>query len=103
MTMTTEEISFALISQAGSAFSMMVEALEAARKNNFEKAKEKKRTAEVLMNEAHNLQTQLMINEANGEANQINVLLIHAQDTLMNTILMSTIVDEFVHLYKAGE
>ncbi|WP_262368799.1 PTS lactose/cellobiose transporter subunit IIA [Enterococcus faecium] len=55
------------------------------------------------MNEAHNLQTNLIVNEVNGDDNQINALLIHAQDTLMNTILMSTIVDEFLNLYKAGE
>ena len=103
MTMTTDEISFALISKAGTAFSMMIEALGDAREKDFEKAEEKKQEAEALMNEAHNLQTNLIVNEVNGDDNQINALLIHAQDTIMNTILMSTIVDEFLNLYKAGE
>ncbi|WP_461218078.1 PTS lactose/cellobiose transporter subunit IIA [Lapidilactobacillus salsurivasis] len=103
MEMTTEEISFALISKAGTAFTMLVEALQDAREKDFEKAAVKKAEAETLMNEAHNLQTDLMVNEVNGEGNEINVLLIHAQDTLMNTILMSTIVDEFIKLYRLEE
>ncbi|WP_187426323.1 PTS lactose/cellobiose transporter subunit IIA, partial [Enterococcus faecium] len=52
MTMTTDEISFALISKAGTAFSMMIEALGDAREKDFEKAEEKKQEAEALMNEA---------------------------------------------------
>lgn len=97
------EISFELISKAGTAFSLLVEALREARRHHFEIATQKRAEAEQLMNEAHNLQTQLIVKEMNGEENQVNVLLVHAQGTLMNTILMSTIVEEFILLYKEGE
>ncbi|MBF0787404.1 MULTISPECIES: PTS lactose/cellobiose transporter subunit IIA [unclassified Streptococcus] len=97
------EISFELISKAGTAFSLLIEALREARQHHFESAEQKRQEAEQLMNEAHNLQTQLIVKEMNGEENQVNVLLIHAQGTLMNTILMSTVVEEFILFYKKGE
>ncbi|MGM0125602.1 PTS system, cellobiose-specific IIA component [Enterococcus sp. AZ194] len=101
--MTVDEISFELISKAGTAFSMMVDSLNDARNYNFSEVERKQESAEKLMNEAHNLQTSLIVNEMNDEEVKTNVLLIHAQDTLMNTILMQTIVQEFVRVYKREE
>lgn len=101
--MTIDEISFELISKAGTAFSIMVESLNDAKQYNFLEVEKKLMTAEKLMNEAHNLQTSLIVKEMNDEDVETNVLLIHAQDTLMNTILMLTIVQEFVSIYKREE
>lgn len=90
--MTIEEISFNLISLGGESFSVMMEALEASETGNVYKQQELMNDAEKLMNQAHNFQTKLLTNEAQGNKNEINVLLIHAQDTLMNTILAATLI-----------
>ncbi|KRK70392.1 PTS lactose/cellobiose transporter subunit IIA [Lacticaseibacillus nasuensis] len=98
--MTREEISFELIAQAGSAFSLLVEALGDARQHEFIAVEEKLAQAETVMNKAHNVQTELITSQMNGEDQSVDVLLAHAQDTLMNTILMFTITKEFIHLYE---
>ncbi|HEM3629411.1 TPA: PTS lactose/cellobiose transporter subunit IIA [Streptococcus suis] len=99
----SNEISFEMISKGGEAFSLLVDALRDARHQDWEGVNRKKAEAERIMNEAHNLQTQLIVEEMNGADNQPNVLLIHAQDTLMNTILMFTLLDEFIYIYQKGE
>ena len=99
--MTNEKVSFQMISLAGDAFSKLVEALRLTRSGDEELSKQRIEESEKLMNEAHNLQTQLIVKEARGEDNKFSVLLIHAQDTLMNTILMSTITNEMIEMYKS--
>jgi len=98
--MENEQISFEIISKAGEAFSILVKALEHARNGKLELAEESIKNSEKLMNEAHNIQTNLIVKEANGVPNEFSVLLIHAQDTLMNTILMSTIVKEMILMFN---
>lgn len=98
--MENEKVSFEMISKAGEAFSILVKALEYVRTGKPEMAELSIKESEKLMNEAHNLQTQLIVTEANGGKNEFSVLLIHAQDTLMNTILMSTIVKEMIKMFE---
>ncbi|NGP46194.1 PTS lactose/cellobiose transporter subunit IIA [Bacillaceae bacterium SIJ1] len=98
--MVNEQVSFEMISYAGDAFSKQVEALKYMKGGNHEEAERCIHEAEMLMNKAHRIQTKLIVKEANGEANELSVLLIHAQDTLMNTILMSTIIKELIDMYK---
>ncbi|MDT2813907.1 PTS lactose/cellobiose transporter subunit IIA [Vagococcus carniphilus] len=96
--MSIEEISFNLISLGGESFSVMMEALEYSEKGDIEKQQELMNEAEKLMNKAHNFQTKLLTNEAQGNKNEINVLLIHAQDTLMNTILAATLIKKMCRM-----
>ncbi|MEG0285960.1 MULTISPECIES: PTS lactose/cellobiose transporter subunit IIA [Vagococcus] len=98
--MSTEQISFELISKAGDAFGYLVQAIQFASEGQFEEADKKISESETVMNDAHKVQTSMIVKEAQGEDNDISVLLIHAQDTLMNTILMATLTKEFVKVYK---
>ncbi|MEI4282211.1 PTS lactose/cellobiose transporter subunit IIA [Tetragenococcus halophilus] len=94
--MTAEEISFQLISFAGESLSLMLEAFESSNEGDQEKQARLIEESEHLMNKAHNVQTTLLTNEAQGKKNEIDVLLIHAQDTLMNTILASTLIKKMI-------
>ena len=94
-----ESISFELISKSGSAFSLLVEALMNVRNGNYE-VEDIISQAKALMDEAHNMQTRLVTQEAQGNALKMGVLLVHAQDHLMNCVLMFTIVEEFIQMYK---
>lgn len=98
-----EEVAFQLIAKSGTAFSLLVTALKLARTGHFDECEDKIKEAKMLMDEAHNHQTSLITKEANGELEPVSVLLVHAQDHLMNTILLFTIVEEFLYLYKEKE
>lgn len=98
--MTNEQISFEIISKAGDAFSKLTEALKLKRSGKDEEAQECVFASEKLINEAHNVQTNLIVKESRGEQNEFSVLLIHAQDTLMNSILMLTFTKEMLEMYN---
>ncbi|MBC1779182.1 PTS lactose/cellobiose transporter subunit IIA [Listeria booriae] len=97
--MDAEKISFLLISLAGDSFSKLVEALQEAKVGNKERVAELLAESDALMNEAHRAQTDLMVQESRGESCEMSVLLVHAQDTLMNTILASTLIREMIEMY----
>lgn len=98
--MNTEDIAFTIIAHAGEARSIAYMALEEAKKNNFGKAEELIKKAKDEINQSHQSQTNLLVNEANGETASINVLLIHSQDHLMTSMLAIELVQEIVSIYK---
>ncbi|KQL52518.1 PTS lactose transporter subunit IIA [Heyndrickxia shackletonii] len=97
--MNTEQISFKIISLAGDAFAKLIEALRMAKKGELQQVETLINEAKEQVNEAHNVQTDLIVKEAQGEKAEFSVLLIHAQDTLMNTILTMTLVEEMIGMY----
>ena len=50
--------------------------------------------------EAHRVQTDLIQKEAGGEKTEVTLLMVHAQDHLMNAITVKELASEFVELYK---
>mgnify|MGYP003483022878 FL=1 len=49
---------------------------------------------------AHDIQTQLICKEADGEEIKIGILMVHAQDHLMCSILARELVEELIKIYK---
>ncbi|MBP9479598.1 MAG: PTS lactose/cellobiose transporter subunit IIA [Sebaldella sp.] len=98
--MDLEQISFHIISYAGDSFSQMREALSEAKQGNFERSEELMASAKKMLNDAHNTHTEIIVAEAKGEKSEYSVLLSHAQDTLMNTILAETLIEELIEVYK---
>lgn len=99
----TTQISMSLIGNAGEAKSQAFAALKQAKLKNFDEAKNLLVLANEAVKRAHKEQTQLLVNEARDQATEINVLLIHAQDHLMTTILAIELITEMVELYKERE
>ena len=95
-----EEIVFGLIASAGAARSMAFEALEKAKEGSFDEADELIAQANESQAEAHNIQTELLTQEARGNHTDVDVLLVHAQDHLMTSILAVELISEIVELYK---
>lgn len=89
-----------LIANSGDAKSSSMEALRAARKRDFDLAEESIKHARELLNKAHKSQTELLTKEASGNSMQITLLLIHAQDHLMNTITTTDLAEEMIEMYK---
>lgn len=94
------EVVMGLIMHSGNAKSIGMEALQAAKKGNFETAAQKLEEAHEELVQAHQSQTGLLTLEASGEKFDVTLLLIHAQDHLMNTITYLDLVKELIDLHK---
>lgn len=89
-----------IINHSGEARSYCMEAISYVKSGEFEKAETSLEQANEKLAEAHKSQTSLIQQEARGEAKQISLLLIHAQDHLMNAITIRDMASEFIELYK---
>ena len=99
--MSLEEIAMGLIVGAGTARSEAREAIRLARLGNLDAARERLQAAGSALIEAHHIQADLIQEEAAGNQTPITLLLIHAQDHLMNAITMKEMAEEFIALYAA--
>jgi len=99
--MRTEEIAMGLIVGAGTARSDAREAIRLARSGNLTAARELLQSASESLLSTHHIQTDLIQEEATGNHIELNLLLIHAQDHLMNAITMKEIAEEFIELYAS--
>lgn len=95
-----EMISFGIIAHAGDARSYAFGALAAAKAGNFEEADALLKQSNDAAVEAHHMQTELLVNEANGNKTPVDVLLVHAQDHLMTSMLAVEVIKELIEIYK---
>lgn len=85
----TYELAFNIIVHAGESRSLSSEAMDAAENYDFDEAEELLNKANEEFLKCHEVQTGMLTKEANGEENNINVILIHSQDHLtMATMAM---------------
>lgn len=70
------------------------------KKGDFALADEQIQKAEQSLLEAHHSQTKLIQGEARGEKTEVSLLLVHAQDHLMNAITFKDLAIEIVELYR---
>lgn len=96
----TEMVSFQLVSAAGEARSLAFEALEKAKAGDFDAAAKLMKQSKDAGIKAHHIQTQLLSTEAAGEHLSVDVLLVHAQDHLMCSMLAQELVQELICLYE---
>lgn len=89
-----------LIVHSGNTKSECMEAIQLAKKGQIEAAKEKINLANESLIEAHHSQTGLLSQEARGEKVEVSMLLIHAQDHLMNAITFRDLAQEMIELYE---
>ncbi|WP_391560749.1 PTS lactose/cellobiose transporter subunit IIA [Robertmurraya sp.] len=95
-----EETIFQIILHGGNGKSCSMEAIAAAKRGDFTEARAKLQEAADALNEAHHVQTSLIQGEIRGEKVEISLLMVHAQDHLMNSITMKDLATEFVELYE---
>ena len=98
--MDNTEIAFQIILLAGNGRSSAMEAIQYVKENDFETAKEKMKEAEQEINKAHNFQTSLLQEEAQGKYYQLNLILIHSQDHLMNALTIKDMANEIIDIYQ---
>ncbi|MEH7373391.1 PTS lactose/cellobiose transporter subunit IIA [Neobacillus drentensis] len=95
-----EAVIFQIILHGGNGRSAAMEAMQAAKKGDFEGARQKLMEADNAMNEAHHIQTSLIQGEISGEKTEISLLMVHAQDHLMNAMTVKDLAVEMVELYQ---
>ncbi|MDV5280222.1 PTS lactose/cellobiose transporter subunit IIA [Enterobacter hormaechei] len=96
-----EEAVMEIIVNAGQSRSLCFEALHAARQGNLDEAKSLLREADGYARQAHKMQTKLIEQDA-GEARQpMTLIMVHAQDHLMNSLLARELSEEIIHLYQS--
>lgn len=93
-------IAFELILYAGNGRSDAMEAIGEAKKGNFDRADELLKFASKELGKSHDIQTKLIQNEASGNGNKLNILLVHAQDHFMNAMTVRDLAIEIIELYK---
>ncbi|MBE3468374.1 PTS lactose/cellobiose transporter subunit IIA [Enterobacter cloacae complex sp. P15RS] len=95
-----EEAVMEIIVNAGQSRSLCFEALHTARQGNLDEAKSLLREADGYARQAHKMQTKLIEQDA-GEARQpMTLIMVHAQDHLMNSLLARELSEEIIHLYQ---
>ncbi|APT14011.1 PTS lactose/cellobiose transporter subunit IIA [Lactobacillus jensenii] len=89
-----------LIMNAGNAKAFAKEAIDAAKKGDFDKAEAKIKEANEALIDAHNTQTGMLTEEARGNHAKLTLLVVHAQDHLMTAITYIDLAQEIVEVYK---
>ncbi|MDO5755261.1 MAG: PTS lactose/cellobiose transporter subunit IIA [Tissierellia bacterium] len=100
---TLEEICFGLITHSGDAKSLLYEALNAGKKGDFEKARQKIKESEEDQLKAHRVHMELITRELNEKDIDFSLILVHAEDQMMQTELLSKLVEEFLEIYEKLE
>ncbi|AKX34314.1 PTS system, lactose-specific IIA component [Spiroplasma litorale] len=89
-----------LVAYAGEARSYILEALDEAKNNNFDKVDDLLKEATDLINQAHRAQADMLFDEAKGNYSDVTITMVHGQDHLMTTILLKDIADHLIALWK---
>jgi len=94
------ETSFELIGVAGDSKAESMAAIECGRNGDFEGARAHLTAADEAMTKAHDVQTDMLKQEAEGNPVAVNIILVHAQDHLTMAQVMRDMAEQFIELYK---
>jgi len=96
-----EAIVLNLIVHGGDAKSFAIEAIEAARRGEFDHADALMKQSNDALNEAHEFQTKQIRKEVTGDVHEpMTMLMVHGQDHLMNAITVHDLAQQIVDLCK---
>lgn len=103
MDIKIETIMMELVVNGGNARSCALQAIAAAREGKFELADKQIKEAEAVIEKAHEFQTDILQAEASGEHLEMSLIMVHAQDHLMNSMTVRDLANEFIKLYKKAD
>lgn len=95
-----EEVVFTIITHSGNSKGYCFQALNAARNGNLDESDELIKKAKDELLEAHHIQTKMIQDEAAGVKQELNLLMVHAQDHLMNASLAKDLIAEMILMYR---
>lgn len=94
------EVSFSIILHAGNATNACIEAMQKAKKGDYEEADQLLKEATVEINQAHQVQKDLLVDVANNKKMDVDIILVHAQDHLTSAMTLKIVAEEIIELYK---
>lgn len=95
--------SFQIIASVGNARSLYIEAIQEAKRGNFDHAQELLEEGERSFLAGHDAHTALVQAEAAGEPTQMCLMLTHAEDQLMSAEAFGILAAEFMDVYRRLE
>lgn len=98
--MDIEQVVLKLITYSGNARSLCLSAIRTVREGDATKGQQLIDEANGALIEAHGYQTKLIQQEVRGEKTDISLLLIHAQDHLMNALTVRDLAIEIIENNK---
>lgn len=94
------EVAMTLIMYGGEAKSCSIEAIAAAKKQDFDRAQERLSQAQKALLQAHHAQAEMLTKEAQGEKTELSLFMVHGQDHLMTSIAFVDLAKEIIDLHK---
>jgi PTS system cellobiose-specific IIA component len=88
-----------LIAASGEARSYAMEAIALLKTEDYEGARQKLDKAEEILANAHSIQAEFIQEEADGNPVPISLLMVHAQDHLMNAITINDLARGLVDVF----
>ncbi|EIZ0481703.1 PTS N,N'-diacetylchitobiose transporter subunit IIA [Escherichia coli] len=95
-----EEVVMGLIINSGQARSLAYAALKQAKQGDFAAAKAMMDQSRMALNEAHLVQTKLIEGDAGEGKIKVSLVLVHAQDHLMTSMLARELITELIVLHE---
>lgn len=95
-----ETVIINIIVSAGEATALMQQAFFEATNNNLSEVETLLTTANEALVRAHRAQTDLLQSEAAGASSEPSLLMVHAQDHLMNAMLCKQLITNLISLQK---
>lgn len=95
-----ELIAFQIISNVGMAKTKFIEALEHAKKGNYQAADDSIKEGNTFLVEGHNVHRELVQKEASGEKSEFSILLMHAEDQFMSAETIKLLIGEMIEMRR---
>lgn len=95
-----EEVVMGLIINSGRARSLAYKALTYAKEGKFVEVMELMEDSKEALTEAHKVQTKMIETDMGEGKIKVSLILVHAQDHLMNTILARELITELIEVHK---
>ncbi|MED9014830.1 PTS N,N'-diacetylchitobiose transporter subunit IIA [Escherichia marmotae] len=95
-----EEVVMGLIINSGQARSLAYAALKQAKQGDFAAAKTMMDQSRMALNEAHLVQTKLIEGDQGEGKMKVSLVLVHAQDHLMTSMLARELISELIELHE---
>lgn len=98
-----QNVAMQIIAYSGDGRTLAFRALDAAEKHDFEQAHELLKQSNAEISKAHDVQTDLLVAEANGKQTPFSILLIHSQDHFMTSMLANELITRMVKIYEGDK
>ncbi len=89
-----------LIMHGGNAKGQAFQAIQFAKQGKYDEADKAMALANQELKEAHDVQTDMLTKEAQGEHTEVDLYMIHGQDHLMNAMTFRDMAIEIIELMK---